>query len=141
MVSTVDKQRSIHEKAKQLNYEAVLLRIGGHGDQCLDLIANDFRYHLRCVNKFMKKRPKGVEDLSVAESDFHSEHNKVFQMLVSEISPGLLLEMHAYRINQLKDRYGMLLLEQGVVTKKHTEQTVLRSDCWTTLVMTSRLLH
>ena len=29
LVSTADRQRSIHEKAKQLNVEAVLLRIGG----------------------------------------------------------------------------------------------------------------
>ena len=80
LVSTVDRQRSIHEKAKQMNGEAVLIRIGGHGDQCLDLRANDFRYHLRCTSKFMNKRPKGVEDLSIAKSDFQSEHNKVFQM-------------------------------------------------------------
>ena len=76
------------------------------------------QYHLRCMSKFRNKRPKGVEDLSVAESDFQSEHNKVFQMLVSEISPGLLLEKHACRMDQLKDRYRMLLLEQGVITKK-----------------------
>ena len=58
LVSTVYRQRSIHEKAKQLNDEAVLVRIGGHGDQCLDLIASDFWYHLRCMSKFISKSPK-----------------------------------------------------------------------------------
>lgn len=74
-VVTVERQLSIHNKAKELNEEAVLLKIMGHGEKCLDLIANDFRYHRKCLNRFMTKRK--TEGASLAKL---SEHDSVFDI-------------------------------------------------------------
>jgi len=107
-VVTVERQLSIHNKAKELNEEAVLLKIMGHGEKCLDLIANDFRYHRKCLNRFMTNRK--TEGASSAKL---SEHDTAFLTLVSEISNGLLNEKHVYPINQLSKRYNDLLPQHG----------------------------
>ena len=98
-VSTVERQKSIHEKAKEVNNQAVLHKICGFGDQCLDFIANDFRYHLRCMNKFMGECNKAEPRLPDT-----SMHDEVFQKLLSEVSPGLLFDRHIYLTNQLSSR-------------------------------------
>jgi hypothetical protein len=116
LVSRVDRQKSIHDKAKGLRDEAVLLKIEGHGDYCLDLIANDFRYHLRCMNNFMNRRCKASEQ--TCDSKGVTEYDKVFQMLVSEISPGLLINKHVYHLGQLTNRFTELISQQGVVSNK-----------------------
>lgn len=112
-ITTVERQRSIHDKAKELNDETVLLKIMGHGDKlCLDRMANDFRYHLRCMNRFMATRGKRERD----SSGNLTEHDPAFLELVSEISIGLLNEKHAYFLGQLSQRYSELLSNHGIAT-------------------------
>ena len=45
LVSTETRQQAIYEKAKYLNDEELLVKIQGHGNQAIDMIAADFRYH------------------------------------------------------------------------------------------------
>ena len=115
LVTTVNRQNSIHSKAKELRDESVLLKIQGHGYNCLDLIANDFRYHLRCMNNFMNRRCKVSEQ--TCDSTNSREHDEVFQLLVSEISSGLF-NKHVYHLGQLTNRFTELLTQQGAANKK-----------------------
>lgn len=118
-VATIERQTSIHNKAKELNDEAVMLKIQEHGEKCLDLIANDFRYHLRCMNRFMAARGKPESD----SSTILTEHDLAFMELVSEISHGLLNDKHAYSIGHVSKRYNELLSQHDIATK-----TAYRSD-------------
>ena len=45
LVSSFDMQHSVHKKAKELGDESILVKIEGHGDSTVDMIAKDFRYH------------------------------------------------------------------------------------------------
>ena len=45
-IATPDgREKAVHQKAKDLNDEAMLLKIEGHGDTCIDMVANKFHYH------------------------------------------------------------------------------------------------
>ena len=52
LVSSYDMQISIHQKAKELDDESILMKIEGHGDFTVDMIAKDFKYHRLCMNAF-----------------------------------------------------------------------------------------
>ena len=93
-VTTIDRQRSIHKKAKELEDEIVLVKIMGHGDKCIDMIANNFCYHIWCMNRFMATRGKHEGDVS----ENLSEYDTSFLELVSEISDRLLKDKNAYSI-------------------------------------------
>ena len=44
-IATPDgREKAVHQKAKDLNDEAMLLKIEGHGDTCIDMVANNFHY-------------------------------------------------------------------------------------------------
>lgn len=113
LVSTKERQQSIHQKAKELNRKDILFKIDGYGDQCSDLIANDFRYHLRCMNKFMSERAQ-------VETKAHdpSLHDQVFQHLLSEVSPGLMSDRHVYYVRQLCKRYDEMLKQHGSASER-----------------------
>ena len=56
LASTETRQQAIHEKAKYLSDEELLVKIQGHGNQTIDMIATDFRYHESCMDNFMNKK-------------------------------------------------------------------------------------
>ena len=91
LISTETRQKAVYKKAKELQDETVLRKIEGFGEDCIDFVANNFRYHTKCMGKFIKTHSKcGSENSPV------SEHDSMFQKLVSEISEGLLINKHAY---------------------------------------------
>ena len=60
IVATKKREDSIHRKAKEKNDKSVLWKIMGHGDNCIDMVAADFRYHRSCMNYFTTRRPVAV---------------------------------------------------------------------------------
>lgn len=92
LIATKERQDKVHKKAKELQDEALLRKIEGFGDDHIDFVAYDFRYHTRCMNQLLAARGKsdtGSENSSV------SVHEKTFQKLLSEISGELLVDRHA----------------------------------------------
>ena len=81
LVSTETRQQAIYEKAKYLNDEELLVKIQGHGNQAIDMIAADFRYHKSCMDNFMNKK------LSVVIKE--NAYDLAFSELASEISESL----------------------------------------------------
>uniref|UniRef100_UPI00358F3110 uncharacterized protein n=1 Tax=Myxine glutinosa TaxID=7769 RepID=UPI00358F3110 len=60
LVATKAREDTILQKAKELDDFAMLHMIQGHGDSCMDLIANDFRYHKSCLTSYLLRcRPSG----------------------------------------------------------------------------------
>ena len=86
----------------------LLLKIKGHGDTCIDMVANNFHYHRSCMNRYTTRRTpndKGSSELAT--------HEEAFSTLADEISEGLLNKKHVYSINQLSKRYNALLPQYG----------------------------
>ena len=54
LVESYDKQSRIWQKARELNDGNMLHRIQGHGDECIDMVASDFRYHDSCIAAYVK---------------------------------------------------------------------------------------
>lgn len=55
-ITTFNRQNEIWVKAKELNDSAILHRIQGFGDTCIDMIANDCCYHNLCLLNFLRQR-------------------------------------------------------------------------------------
>ena len=86
----------------------MLLKIEGHGDTCIDMVANNFHYHRICMNRYTAKRTpkdKGSSQLS--------PHENALSTSAAENSEGLLDEKHVYFIIQLSKRYNALLPQHG----------------------------
>ena len=106
LVSTETRQQAIHEKAKYLNDEELLVKIQGHGNQTIDMIAADFRYHKSCMDNFMNKKLSAV----IKENDY----DLAFSELASEISESLIKDQSAFYTTQLLTKYRGYLAKQGV---------------------------
>uniref|UniRef100_A0A8C4QBZ0 Pseudouridylate synthase RPUSD2 n=1 Tax=Eptatretus burgeri TaxID=7764 RepID=A0A8C4QBZ0_EPTBU len=52
---TSDGQHSIWEKARELEDSVMLHRIQGDGEQCIDMEAQEFRYHESCIKTYLKR--------------------------------------------------------------------------------------
>lgn len=102
------REKTVHKKAKELNDDAMLFKIKGHGDTCIDMVANNFHYHRSCMNRYSAKRAPTNTGLSKP-----SPHDEAFSALAAEISEGLLTAKHVYSINQLSKRYNALLTQYG----------------------------
>ena len=55
LVTTTECQNSIWKKAQELNDHSMLHHIQGFGDTCIDMIANDFRYHRSCLAIYLTR--------------------------------------------------------------------------------------
>ena len=63
-VSTYSSQKLIMDKAQQINWQDILLRLNGPGH---DMVANDICYHPPCMNAFRALRiPKGAHNSSAS---------------------------------------------------------------------------
>ena len=75
-IATPDgRERAIHKKAKDINDEVMLFKIKGHGETCVDMVANNFHYHR---SRYMNKRTLNDKEIS---SD-SNQHDAVFSLLV-----------------------------------------------------------
>ena len=92
LVASKTSQQAIHEKAKYLNDKELFVKIQGHGDQPIDMIAADFRYNKSFMDSFMNKWLS-----SVRENAYHL----AFGELVSEISESLIKDQSAFYTTQL----------------------------------------
>ena len=63
LVSTLDRQKSILSKAKELCDNNMLQFLQGHGDSCVDMIASGFRYHKLCLDTYLNKKPAEAQNL------------------------------------------------------------------------------
>ena len=107
LVSTETRQQAIHEKAKYLNDEELLVKIQGHGNQAIDMIAADFRYHKSCMDNFMNKKLSAV----IKENAY----DLAFSELASEISESLIKDQSAFY------KTDEILLNEVYKTWAHTE--------------------
>ena len=106
LVSTETRQQAIHEKAKYLNNKELLVKIQGLGNQTIDMIAADFRYHKSCMDNFMNKKLSAVIKENVC--------NLAFSELASEISESLIKDQSAFYTTQLLTKYRGYLAKRGV---------------------------
>ena len=106
LVSTETRQHAIHEKAKYLNDEELLVKIQGHGNQAIDMIAADFRYHKSCMDNFMNKKLSAV----IKENAY----DLAFSDMASEISESLIKDQSAFYTTQLLKKYRGYLAKRGV---------------------------
>ena len=111
LVSSDDRQHSIHEKAKELNDQLILTKIQGYGTTTLDMVAEDFRYHRLCMTRFMNRKFVG-DPINTKPSDPYAE---AFHDLLSEISDPLLKNKSAFTIPQLQNQYCEILSKKDIV--------------------------
>jgi hypothetical protein len=57
-VASEARQANIHQKAKALNDSKLLHKISGYGDETIDMIAADFRYHKYCLDRYLQQSAK-----------------------------------------------------------------------------------
>lgn len=95
LLSSFDMQHSIHQKAKELGDESILMKIEGHGDSTVDMIANDFRYHRLCMTRFLNRK-KEEESSSTGTNPYDS----AFEQLCNEISDPLLVHHSAFSLTR-----------------------------------------
>lgn len=105
LVATKQRQNAIHQKAKDLKDEDILVKIQGHTEESIDMIASDFRYHKSCMNHFINRRP------TKTSTSIHCVHDDTFSQLVSEITKPLLKERYGFFVTQLRNRYREILKE------------------------------
>ena len=112
LVATKQKQNAMLKKANYLKDEDILIKIQGHAEVPVDMIAANFRYHKSCMNNFMNRRPP-QSSISI-----NLVHNDAFSKLVSEITNPLLKDRCGFYITQLRNRYREILQEHEVSNAK-----------------------
>ena len=74
------RQTSIWDKAKVLNDEAMLHKIQGFGqDKCIDMVAQDFRYHGKCMDWYLNQRVSSKQPIT------KTPFEQAFEQLITEI--------------------------------------------------------
>lgn len=110
LITTKERQEQVFRKAKFLDDKKMLHKIQGFGDTCMDLIANGFRYHRKCLSPYLLLTP--VKDDSSASS--LDKYKCSFDALVSEIEEKILHENTVYFISQLRDKVRKNLVASNV---------------------------
>ena len=75
VLATTQRQQTMHLKAKSLNDEKMLMKIEGYGDEPVDMIAADFRYHKSCMDRYMNTRLTDMTDVSQPSTAYDSAFN------------------------------------------------------------------
>lgn len=68
LVSTIDRQNSVWSKAAELGDEAMLHSILAITGGCINMVANDFRYHRACMNTYLNKERLDTMETKKKES-------------------------------------------------------------------------
>ena len=105
------RQKCVWEKAKALNDEAMLHKIQGFGEDVCDMVACAFRYHNKCMNRYLNKR---VPSISGIATETVTPYDQAFEKLTSEIDRGITEENHIYYVTTLRNKYRDYLRELGV---------------------------
>ena len=84
----------------------MLVKIQGHRNQTIDMIAADFRYHKSCMDNFMNKKLSAV----IKENAY----DLAFSELASEISESLIKDQSAFYTTKLLKKYCGYLAKRGV---------------------------
>ena len=115
LVETGTRQKSLMDKASQLQDNHLLARIRRYDKKPIDMVANDVCYHMKCMNRYLTQRAPSSSRTNVGESDaIPDPYDEAFLTLVSQIDNALFSEMSGYLLSSLRDKYRHLLLENGV---------------------------
>ena len=75
LIEMQSRQKSIWDKAKALNDEAMLHKIQGFGqDKCIDMVAQDFRYHGKCMDWYLYQRVPSKQPITKTPFEQAFEH-------------------------------------------------------------------
>ena len=122
MVTTKDRQISLRQKARELDDDALLTRIQGYGDDSVDMIAYDVRYHRSCMNRYMSRRgPK------FSISTMKDIHEETFKLLVQKISEPLLEGSTVFLLTTLRDIYRTMLKDKSVDNWANYRSSLMKS--------------
>ncbi|GFR98062.1 hypothetical protein ElyMa_004491600 [Elysia marginata] len=118
LVSTIDRQRSIHEKAKQLQDVSVLTKVQGFGSECIDMVANDFRYHRSFMADFLNRKAQTPCLSSAASSATMSREESVLESIFKEVGEVVTANRETLLMSNLYQKYQECLQEttDGEVT-------------------------
>lgn len=109
LVTTNDRQNSLHRKAKELDDQALLTRIQGFGDQAIDMVAYDVCYHRVCMNRYMSQR--SLNRRSLDTSDMNHE---TFSAFVKKINDPIFKHSAVFLLTTLRDMYRSMLQDNGI---------------------------
>ena len=108
MVKTKEWQFSLQQKAKDLNDEALFLRIQGFGDTTIDMVTYNVCYHRILMNRYMSKRPA-----TSFNSDMADDNDDTFNYFINKITQPLLNGPVVILLTTLRDIYWFILQEHG----------------------------
>jgi len=105
LVSMADRQNSIWKKAKDLQDENMLYHIHGFGDNCSDMVANDFKYHKSCLDSYLTKSQT---------TSTSGQHDEGVHWLTSYIDGALSHDPNdIIFLSSLRDKYRAWLSDSG----------------------------
>ena len=105
LVSMADRQNSIWKKAKDLQDENMLYHIHGFGDNCIDMVANDFKYHKSCLDSYLTKSQT---------TSTSGQHDEGVHWLTSYIDGALSHDPNdIIFLSSLRDKYRAWLSDSG----------------------------
>lgn len=103
MVSTINSQKAIEEKAKKLGRDDILLRLIGQGH---DMVANGIAYHKPCMNNFKAQCiHSGKRRLNL--------YAVAFTRLMEELEAPLFHDLSGFLLKSVRNRYREILKELG----------------------------
>lgn len=109
LVRTLDRQNSVWSKAKELQDDNMLRELQGFGETCVDMIANDFRYHKTCLDAYMN------QTASKTCTKLPNVFEQGLTWLVSQIDDTFSRNKDSVLfLTELRDQYRQWLSEHGV---------------------------
>jgi len=109
LVSTMDRQTSVWDKANELRDEDMLLKLRGSNNNCIDMVAGDFQYHKTCMNNYLTKRVPTQETCTHT-----SPYDAALTQLVSHIDEPLFRDDAVFFVTALRDEFRKYLESHGV---------------------------
>lgn len=116
-MATLDRQKSIWKKAKELNDTEMLLLIQGDGNECIDMVASDFQYHKLCLTQFLNRRVTCISGSGDVIPDTFTDSPASFQTginwLISEVDEKLMNDACVFTVSCLRDMLCKWLQDNG----------------------------
>ena len=100
---SVGRGQSLKKKVELIDRH-VLDKIQAYHGEFVDLVALDVRYHMKCINAYMNKRPKSVS----IDSD---KNDDAFLSLIIELKTQLIESRSVIHLSTIRDKYRALLLK------------------------------
>ena len=103
-----ERQHSIWQKAKEFGDDNMLHQIQGHGHSCVDMIANDFKYHRSCLCAYLTK--------TCTQSKGRSDEQDESLMWLTYIDDTLFQDPNSIIfLSSLRDKHRSWLSEHGIL--------------------------